>query len=62
MTAKNDITGDAIRSRSSSQKYIDNYDKIFRKPNENITDAINDSPSNDVSWSGEKQDTENCGC
>lgn len=31
MTAKNDITGDSIRSKDSSDAYRDNYDKIFRK-------------------------------
>lgn len=30
-TAKNDITGDSLRSKSSNQKYVDNYDAIFRK-------------------------------
>lgn len=30
MAAKNDITGDAIVSKTS-EKYRDNYDKIFRK-------------------------------
>jgi hypothetical protein len=35
MTAKNDITGDSIRTKSSSQKYIDNYDSIFRKDIQN---------------------------
>lgn len=31
MASKNDITGDAIQSKAPSQKYIDNYDAIFRK-------------------------------
>jgi len=31
MTAKNDITGDSIKTKSNSQKYVDNYDAIFRK-------------------------------
>lgn len=31
MTAKNDITGDLIQSKSSSKAYEDNYDLIFRK-------------------------------
>ena len=30
MTAKNDITGDKIQTKSSSA-YADNYDAIFRK-------------------------------
>ena len=31
MTARNDITGDSIQSKSNSQKYRDNYDSIFSK-------------------------------
>lgn len=34
MTAKNDITGDSIRSKTPSQKYVDNFDAIFRKKKE----------------------------
>ena len=33
MVAKNDITGDAIQTKSVSQIYRDNYDNIFRKNN-----------------------------
>ena len=29
MTAKNDITGDSIKSKITSKSYLDNYDKIF---------------------------------
>ena len=29
MTAKNDITGDSIKTKNTSQLYLDNYDKIF---------------------------------
>ena len=31
MVAKNDITGDSIMTKGSSQAYADNYDAIFRK-------------------------------
>jgi hypothetical protein len=31
MVAKNDITGDLIKSKSSSKEYGDRYDAIFRK-------------------------------
>ena len=31
MVARNDITGDAIQSRTSSKAWDDNYDLIFRK-------------------------------
>jgi hypothetical protein len=38
MVAKNDITGDSIQSRTSSKQYTDNYDKIFRKSQQQIDD------------------------
>jgi hypothetical protein len=31
MVARNDITGDAIQTRASSQAYQNNFDNIFRK-------------------------------
>ncbi len=31
MVARNDITGDAIQTKSASKAYQDNYDLIFRK-------------------------------
>ena len=31
MTAKNDVTGDPIKSRHASNLYRDNYDRIFGK-------------------------------
>ena len=31
MAAKNDITGDSIQTRGTSQAYLDNYDLIFGK-------------------------------
>ena len=31
MVAKNDITGDSIQTKGTSQAYADNYDRIFRK-------------------------------
>ena len=31
MASKNDITGDTIQSKETSDKYRDNYDKIFKK-------------------------------
>jgi hypothetical protein len=32
MSAKNDITGDRIQTKPSSQSYRDGYDKVFSKP------------------------------
>lgn len=33
-TAKNDVTGDFIRSKPSSDMFGDNFDRIFRKKKE----------------------------
>lgn len=38
MTSKNDITGDEIKSRSSSKEFRDNWDKIFKKPSKEDLD------------------------
>lgn len=40
MVAKNDITGDSIQTKNSSQKYRDNYDLIFRKHNEQTANTV----------------------
>lgn len=32
MASKNDITGDLIKSKPGSNKYRDNWDRIFGKP------------------------------
>lgn len=34
MAAKNDVTGDEIKTKTNSDLYRDNYDKIFRKKQE----------------------------
>lgn len=31
MTAKNDVTGDLLKSKTNNKKYADNYDRIFSK-------------------------------
>jgi len=33
MTTKNDVTGDALRSRASNKKYNDGWDRIFGNKN-----------------------------
>lgn len=49
-TATNPITGDKIQTKSSSKKYYDNYDLIFRKDkelkNDENTNSTTDSSSN----------------
>lgn len=48
MVARNDITGDAIQTKGTSNSYRDNYDNIFRK--------------NKVSPSVEQMKQGTCGC
>ena len=36
MTTRNEITGDELRSRTSTEKYRDNYDKIFGKKDQKV--------------------------
>jgi hypothetical protein len=55
MTAKNDITNDLIKTKPASNKYFENYDRIFRKPNEKSTDTTIDSITSDHSEPREKQ-------
>lgn len=38
MASKNDITGDSIRSRGSSKKYDEGWDRIFGKKNKQGVD------------------------
>lgn len=43
MTSKNDITGDSIQSRHTSQKkYADNWEKIFGKNKQTQQDLPSD--------------------
>lgn len=40
MVAKNDITGDEIKSKSSTSDYEDGWDRIFGKKDKNYTDGF----------------------
>jgi hypothetical protein len=45
MTARNDITGDAIRSRTNTQQFEDNWERTFRhKPEVAPSEAPTDQP------------------
>jgi hypothetical protein len=46
MTARNDITGDAIQTRINSESFRDNFDRIFRKKSP-IADKAQISPKDD---------------
>ena len=42
--AVNDITGDSILTRSSTERYRDNWDRIFgKKDSEDLTDSKEES-------------------
>lgn len=40
MTARNDITGDSIATKTSTDAYRDGWDRIFKKRDELIRDQI----------------------
>ena len=66
MVAKNDITGDDIKSKGSSKSYEDNFDKIFRNKsktnqsaqsdewNEGRLDVIGQNGNDGLHYTGEK--------
>ena len=47
-TAKNDVTGDFIRSKPASDMFEENFDKIFRKkepiPHEEMVEKMLENP------------------
>jgi hypothetical protein len=46
MTAKNDITGDSIKSRINTRSFEDNFDQIFNKSDKNC--HIEDTKDNEM--------------
>lgn len=40
MTARNDITGDSIQTKPGTEAFRDNFDRIFKKQEEENKDAI----------------------
>ena len=59
MTARNDITGDELKSKTNSEAYRDNYDRIFgnkrRKDNEQSTQTETGKPTTEKSQQGSCQ-------
>lgn len=52
-TAKNDITGDSIQTKATSQAYADNYERIFGKKERPRyqpidVDRLSDQPNRDL--------------
>ena len=48
MTARNDITGDEIKTKTSSDAYRENYDKIFRKREKQFDQALTKNEYYDI--------------
>ena len=46
MIAKNDVTGDELRSKISTTQYRDNWDLIFKKDKINEKNNISDKQKN----------------
>lgn len=46
MAATNDITGDQIKSKLSTEKYRNNYDIIFNKNKTNENSNTSNTPTN----------------
>lgn len=49
MTAKNDVTGDRIISRSSSERYRENWERIFGKKTSSLSSNVVDGTQPHVS-------------
>ncbi len=56
MVARNDITGDAIQTKSSSQAYRDNYDNIWKKDKVGTCGCGRSPTGNCVGWHSLTQD------
>jgi hypothetical protein len=62
MVAKNDVTGDTLRSRVSSEKYSDGWDRIFSKKKTTWFHKCKHEGDMEVgigqacNWCGEKED------
>jgi hypothetical protein len=48
MVAKNDITGDSIKTKVNSKAYQDNYDLIFRKKKQEDNTGVSKNEFQDV--------------
>ena len=57
MATKNDITGDEIKTKSTSKKYEDGYDRIFGKKEKSLADIANEHP-NDSQFNTLKEERE----
>lgn len=45
MTARNDITGDALKSGASTDKYREGWDRVFKKPLNESVEPLDLEPS-----------------
>ena len=57
MAARNDITGDAISSRASTNTYRDNWDEIFKKKKESQDAEPNTANKSDSDKASDQPDS-----
>lgn len=55
MVATNDVTGDELRSKTTSKLYETNYDTIFRKPTENLVESSEVTPDKPMESPSQKE-------
>jgi hypothetical protein len=62
VTTKNDVTGDALRTKAPTKEYADGWDRIFGNKKETWTHVCKHNGTLDVgkgqscNWCGEKED------
>lgn len=59
MTAKNDITGDLIKSRVNSKEFSENFDRIFGVKQEKLSDEMQSQVKANALQSGVKSSDDN---
>lgn len=57
MSARNDITGDFIKSRSNNAKFSDNWDRIFKRNADTSPDPELEQPEQKPEFSSDMYDT-----
>tara|TARA_B110001469_G_C9413180_1_gene211321 strand:- start:228 stop:395 length:168 start_codon:yes stop_codon:yes gene_type:complete len=50
MATKNDVTGDSIQSKKSSKNFRDNYENIWKKPDDSSVLVREDSDTDNETY------------
>jgi len=50
MATKNDVTGDSIQSKKSSKNYRDNFENIWKKPDESPVPESEDTDTDNETY------------